>query len=322
MTALPLPPLLVLVAALGLAVGSFLNVVVHRVPAGGSVLHPPSACPACGHRVRGRDNVPVVSWLLLRGRCRDCRATIAWRYPAVEAGTAVLAVGVAAVVVRHAEAARAEGAPLPGAGLPLLAACLVVACAGVALALVDLAHQRLPFGITGSAAVLAAGALAVGWVLAGVAGGPGAAWGAAGPALGGAGLWLAVYGGTWLVTAGRGMGLGDVALAPLLGLVLGAVGTAAAAVGLAAGFVLGAVVGAALLAAVRLASVGRGTGRRVARRPAAGRGRGPAAAAVGSVAGARGLRIPFGPFMLAGAGIGLVAGEPLATAYLSLVGLS
>lgn len=56
---------------LGLVVGSFLNVVIHRVPAGASVVRPPSACPRCGHRIRARDNVPVVSWLVLRGRCRD-----------------------------------------------------------------------------------------------------------------------------------------------------------------------------------------------------------------------------------------------------------
>lgn len=320
MTALPLPPLLVLVAALGLAVGSFLNVVVHRVPTGASVLHPPSACPACGHGVRPRDNVPVVSWLLLRGRCRDCASPIPWRYPAVEAGTAVLAVGVSVVVARHAGSARADGEPLPGAGVPLLVACLVVACAGVALALVDLAHQRLPFAITGWAAALAGAALVVGWALAGVADGPGAAAGVAAPALGGAALWLAVYGGTWLVTAGRGMGLGDVALAPLLGLVLGAAGTAEAAVGLAAGFVLGAVVGAALLGAAR---VGAGAAAPAPVIPTVTpTGSVPAAAAVGSVAGGRGLRIPFGPFMLVGAGAGLVVGEPVAAAYLSLVGLA
>ncbi|MCL2850188.1 MAG: prepilin peptidase, partial [Micrococcales bacterium] len=69
---------MVLVGAglLGLAVGSFLNVVVWRVPEGGSVVSPPSACPACGHRIRAWDNIPVVSWLVLRRRCRDCKAPI------------------------------------------------------------------------------------------------------------------------------------------------------------------------------------------------------------------------------------------------------
>ena len=77
-------------AVLGLLVGSFLNVVVHRVPRGESVVAPPSACPACGTLIAPRDNVPVLSWLLLRGRCRHCRTGISARYPLVEAGTAAL----------------------------------------------------------------------------------------------------------------------------------------------------------------------------------------------------------------------------------------
>jgi leader peptidase (prepilin peptidase) / N-methyltransferase len=70
---------------LGLAIGSFLNVVVHRVPLGLSVVHPPSACPGCGHQIRARHNVPVLGWLVLRGRCYDCRMPISVRYPVVEA---------------------------------------------------------------------------------------------------------------------------------------------------------------------------------------------------------------------------------------------
>lgn len=268
--ALPLPALLALVGALGLAVGSFLNVVVHRVPAGLSVVSPPSACPACGHRVRERDNVPVVSWMLLRGRCRDCATPIPVRYPAVEAGTAVLFVLVAA----HLE------------HLPVLVASLVLAGAGVALALIDLEHGRLPFVVTGAAGALALASLGAGWAVTALADGADAAWATATPALGGALLWLAVYGGTWLLTAGRGMGLGDVALAPVVGLVLGASGWSATAVGLGAGFALGALVGAVLLRH------------------------------------GRGVRIPFGPYLLAGAAVGLFAGEPLASAYLRLTGLA
>src|SRR4051812_28126978 len=82
--------LLVGLAVVGLAVGSFLNVVVWRVPRGGSVVSPPSRCPSCDSRVRARDNVPVASWLLLRGRCRDCRAAISLRYPLVEALSAAV----------------------------------------------------------------------------------------------------------------------------------------------------------------------------------------------------------------------------------------
>jgi leader peptidase (prepilin peptidase)/N-methyltransferase len=77
-------------AVVGLVVGSFVNVVAYRVPQGLSVVRPPSACPACGHRIRPRDNVPVVGWLLLRGRCRDCGSGISIRYPLVEAGTGAI----------------------------------------------------------------------------------------------------------------------------------------------------------------------------------------------------------------------------------------
>jgi leader peptidase (prepilin peptidase)/N-methyltransferase len=104
-----------------------------------------------------------------------------------------------------------------------------------------------------------------------------------------AAAWLAVYGGIWLVTGGRGMGLGDVALAPVLGLVLGWLGWGPALVGLGAGFVIGAAVGVVLMA------VG--------------------AARAGS-------RVPHGPFLLTGAALGMLAGGSLASAYLSLVGLS
>lgn len=275
--ALPLTFVLALVGCLGLVVGSFLNVVVHRVPAGLSVVRPGSACPSCHHLVRGRDNVPVLSWLMLRGRCRDCAAPISLRYPAVEAGTAALFVLVA---LRLAE-------------VPTLAACLVVAAAGVALSLIDLADGRLPFVITGVAGALAAVALLSGWVwlwFAADAGtGRGAAlWSGVWPPLAGAGLWFAVYALVWLATLGRGMGLGDVALAPVLGLVLGAVGLSATAVGVAAGFILGAVVGLGLMV------LGR-AGRRT--------------------------EVPHGPFMVVGAGVGLFAGAPLAAAYLGLVGL-
>jgi len=251
-------------AGLGLLVGSFLNVVVYRLPRGLSVVRPPSACPACDRPVRFYDNVPVLSWLLLRGRCRDCSAPIAWRYPAVEASTGLL---FGLIGWRF--------------GLsPLVVALLFVAATGVALALIDLDHQRLPFRITVPATVVTVLLLGVDAVVGGPA-----------PivvAVASAGVWLAVYGGVWLATAGRGMGLGDVVLAPLLGLVLGWLGWGSSLVGLAGGFVLGAVVGVTLIAAGR-------AGRR--------------------------SRVPHGPFMLAGAALGLFVGQPLWETYLELVGL-
>jgi leader peptidase (prepilin peptidase) / N-methyltransferase len=254
-----------LAGVLGLLVGSFLNVVIHRVPAGLSIVSPGSACPSCEHPVRAYDNVPVLSWLALGGRCRDCAAPISARYPLVELGTGLL---FAVVAWRFGST-------------PYAAAGLVVAATGVALFMIDLDHRRLPFPITGAMAVGAVLALAIDVVRHGPDPIP--------VALASAGLWLAVYGGIWLATAGRGMGLGDVALAPVLGLVLGWLGLGPALVGLGAGFVIGAAVGIALMA----------TG--LAR---------------------RGSRVPHGPFLLSGALLGMLAGAPIASAYLKLVGLA
>ncbi len=105
--------ILALAFALGLAVGSFANVVIARVPKGESILHPPSHCPSCGAPVRPRDNVPVVSWLVLRGRCRDCGWRIPARYPLVELAGGLLALAIAAIVLlcaprRRSRAERAQ----------------------------------------------------------------------------------------------------------------------------------------------------------------------------------------------------------------------
>lgn len=262
---LPTSVVVSVVAVLGLAIGSFLNVVIHRVPAGLSVLYPSSACPGCEHEVRPRDNVPVLSWLWLRGRCRDCAMPIPARYPLVEAGT-----GAA-----FAFTAWRVDDPV------LLAASLVVVGAGIALALIDVEHQRLPFKITAATAGLVAAVLLVALVL-------GASVPSAGAVVSSIALWGTVYGGLWLITSGRGMGLGDVALAPVLGGVLGIAGLGPSAVGLMAGFVLGTVVLLPLMATGRLA---RGA-------------------------------VPHGPFLLAGAAVGLFAGDPVAAGYLRLVGLS
>lgn len=253
-----------LLGVLGLLVGSFLNVVIHRVPAGLSLVTPGSACPGCGHPVRPHDNVPVVSWLLLRGRCRDCSAPIPVRYPLVELATAGL----------FAATGWWFG------WTPYTVAALVAMGAGVALFMIDLDHQRLPFPITSAAAAGVALALGADAVV----NGPGPLL----TALVSAGIWTAVYGGIWLATAGRGMGLGDVALAPVLGLLLGWLGWGPSLVGLMGGFVIGASVGAVLLVT-----------RRAAARS----------------------RIAHGPFLLAGAALALFVGEPLWRSYLGLVGL-
>ncbi|HVQ29982.1 MAG TPA: prepilin peptidase [Vicinamibacteria bacterium] len=117
---------------LGLVVGSFANVCVHRLPLGLSVVSPPSRCPSCGALIAPYDNVPVVGWLVLRGRCRSCRNPISVRYPAVEMLNGLLYLGVALLY-----------------GPSLLAVLfMVVSTALVVLALIDLDHQLLPDAIT------------------------------------------------------------------------------------------------------------------------------------------------------------------------------
>jgi leader peptidase (prepilin peptidase)/N-methyltransferase len=216
----------------GLAIGSFLNVVVWRVPRGESVVRPPSACPRCGHQIRGRDNVPVLGWLLLRGKCRDCAEPISPRYPLVEAGTGLLFGLVAARFGFD----------------PALPAFLYLAAVGIALALIDLDTMRLPDALTlpsyAVVAVLLGGAaLADDQMDNLVRAGIGAL------ALGG------FYFVVWFAYP-AGMGFGDVKLAPTLGAYLGWLGYGVLAVGAFLGFLLGAVVGVAVIA---LAKGGRKT---------------------------------------------------------------
>jgi leader peptidase (prepilin peptidase)/N-methyltransferase len=226
-------PLLVLTGVLGLAVGSFLNVVIHRVPRGESVLRPGSHCPHCGAAVRPWQNVPVLSWLLLRGRCAGCRAGISARYPLVELATAALFV---AVTARFGPA-------------PELPAYLYLAAVSLALALIDLDVRRLP-----NAIVLPS--YAIGAVLLLGAAAAGGDWRAAIRGLVAMALLFALY---LAIASGYrgGMGLGDVKLAGVLGLYLGWLGWSSVLVGAFAGFLLGGLVGVALL-------VTRRAGRRTA----------------------------------------------------------
>src|ERR687884_49754 len=133
-------PLVTAVAGLlGLILGSFLNVVAHRLPRGESFVAPRSRCPGCATPIKPYDNVPVLSWLLLRGRCRTCRTRISWRYPLVELLTAALLVAVVLVKGAHAAA-------LPGVVLVLLL---------VPIAAIDIDHQIIPNRLTLAGAVLA-----------------------------------------------------------------------------------------------------------------------------------------------------------------------
>jgi leader peptidase (prepilin peptidase)/N-methyltransferase len=219
--------LLVLAAVVGLVVGSFLNVVIWRVPRGESVARPGSHCPACSAPVRPRDNVPVLSWALLRGRCRDCAAPVSVRYPLVEAGTAAAFVALAARI-----------------GLePELPAYLYLGAVGVALALIDLDVKRLP-----NAIVLPS--YLVGVVLLGGAALVDGDLSAFVRALLGMAALFAFYFLLALVYP-AGMGFGDVKLAGVLGLYLGWLGWAEVVTGGFLGFLFGGVVGAALMAARR-----------------------------------------------------------------------
>jgi leader peptidase (prepilin peptidase)/N-methyltransferase len=246
----------VLAALGGLVVGSFLNVVAYRLPLGESLVAPGSRCPSCGTPIKPYDNVPVVGWLLLRGRCRSCRRAISARYPLVEAVTAVLAVAV--VLVKHSPRDVTLG--------------LVLVAVLVPISLIDFDQRVIPNKITLPAAIVA---LAVGLaftpsrvpeqLIAGAA--------AAG--------FLLVF----ALAYPKGMGIGDVKLAGVLGLFLGR----SVAVALLVGVLAGAIVGAAIMA-----QLGVKQGRKTA--------------------------VPFGPFLALGGVVGLLAGPAMVHWYLTSFG--
>jgi leader peptidase (prepilin peptidase) / N-methyltransferase len=236
----------------GLLVGSFLNVVAHRLPRGESLAPSRSGCPSCGARPRAIDTVPVVSWLALRGHCHACGARIPARGPLVELATGAL---FAAVVATQDDALR-------------IVLGLLLVTALVPITLIDLDHRLIPNRITGAAAV--AGLVAI------LALDPGF--------LGEALVAAAAAGGFFLVAAllnPRGMGMGDVKLAALLGLYLGRAGAPAILIAL----VLGVVAGAAVIA-----RKGTGAGRKTT--------------------------VPFGPFLALGGLVAFFAGDALVDRYL------
>lgn len=183
----------ILAIPVGLIIGSFINVVAYRIPAGKSVVSPPSACPTCHHPIRPRDNIPIVSWLLLRGKCRDCHAPISARYPIVEATTGGLF--VAAVVVIGLEWS--------------LPAYLWFAGVTLALVLTDLDVKRIPNRILYPSTVVGTLLLLGAAVLDGDLG---HFW----RGLVGGGIYFALFLVIALVARG-GFGFGDVKLAFFLG---------------------------------------------------------------------------------------------------------
>jgi leader peptidase (prepilin peptidase) / N-methyltransferase len=243
---------IVLAAVGGLIIGSFLNVVAYRLPRGESLAHPPSRCPACEAPVKPYDNIPVVSWVLLRGKCRSCGAPISWRYPAVEAITGLLY----ALVM----AARWDDASGIALGIVLVTVLIPIA-------LIDYDYRIIPNRITGPAAVVAIliGVLfdqdfVVEQLIAGAAAG---------------GFFLLAA-----IAYPRGMGMGDVKLAGVMGLYLGRAVGLAVLIGLVAGVVVGGVI---------MARVGAREGRKMA--------------------------IPFGPFLALGGIIAIFAGDAVADWY-------
>lgn len=186
----------ILVTLLGLVIGSFLNVVIHRLPRNESIVSPGSRCPACGHALRWYDNIPILSYVALGGRCRGCRAKISPRYPVIE-----LVTGLLFLLHYHAFG-----------WTPLLAVRLFFASATVALLAIDLEHQLLPDVITLPGIVIG---LFSSFVLP-----PGMKDALIGMLLGGGFLWL--VGEAYYRYAGEeGMGGGDVKMLAMIGAFLG-----------------------------------------------------------------------------------------------------
>ena len=220
-------PIVVIVGVLGLAIGSFLNVVIHRVPRGESVVHPPSHCPSCNTELKGRHNVPVVSWLVLRGRCAFCRAPISVRYPLVEAVTGLLFAGLTLRFGLTAE----------------LPAFLYLAAVAVTLAMIEVDVRRLPDSIVMPSYIVAIALLMP-------AGAENGDWHGAQRSLAGM-LALVALLFAFAIAFPNGLGFGDVKLAGLLGLYLAWLSWDALFLGVITTFVIAGVGGRAVVASGR-----------------------------------------------------------------------
>ena len=188
--------ILVLATIMGLAIGSFLNVVIYRLPLGQSLLTPPSTCPSCRTRLRAIDNVPVLSWLALGGKCHHCKAPISPQYPLVEFVTGVLFLLITWVT------------PMG----PLLAARLILVVILIALFGIDLHHQILPNTIT-------LPGIAIGFLFS-LAGPPGWIDSLLGILLG-AGILYGIAAAYYAVRREEGLGMGDVKMLAMIGAFLG-----------------------------------------------------------------------------------------------------
>jgi leader peptidase (prepilin peptidase)/N-methyltransferase len=192
----PETTLLLLATIFGLVIGSFLNVCIHRIPLRMSLVSPPSRCPKCGRPVRWFDNIPVLSWILLGGKCRSCENRISAQYPMVELATGLAFLAVAWVTPP---------------GLQLVAR-LIFVCLLVVLFGIDLEHQLLPDVIT-------LPGIAIGLIFSVVAS-PGWQNALMGVVLG-AGVLYAIAGAYYVVRRQEGLGMGDVKMLAMIGAFLG-----------------------------------------------------------------------------------------------------
>ncbi|MFC4242435.1 prepilin peptidase [Gryllotalpicola reticulitermitis] len=225
----------------GSLIGSFLNVVVYRVPRRLSVVSPPSACPRCGQLIKGYDNIPLLSWLMLRGKCRNCAEPISARYPLVELGTG-LAFAAVALWFALTRWQAGDAAHLTASVLELVA-FLYLAAVSVALALIDLDTHTLPNRIVGPSYL-------VGGVLLGAASVITRNWSGLVTMFAGAAALFALYFIVAMISP-RGMGFGDVKLAGVLGLYLAHLGLAQLVVGAFSAFVFGGLFAIVLVIARR-----------------------------------------------------------------------
>lgn len=189
-------PIVGLAALFGALIGSFLNVVIYRLPLGQSLVSPPSRCRKCGYSLRWFDNIPIASWVALRGRCRKCGVSVSWQYPVVELLTAILFALVAWTT------------PVG----PLLFARLILVCILIALFGIDLEHQILPNSITLPGIV-------IGLIFSTVAP-PGIRDAIIGTLLGG-GILYGIAAAYYLWRREEGMGMGDVKMLAMIGAFLG-----------------------------------------------------------------------------------------------------
>jgi leader peptidase (prepilin peptidase) / N-methyltransferase len=261
-------PLAIVALVVGACIGSFLNVCIHRLPLDESVVAPRSRCPGCGTTIAWYDNIPVLSWLLLRARCRTCQAPIAARYPLVELSTGGLAVIALAIFGPTAQALVA---------FAFTAALLCVT-------FIDVDHFIIPDEVS-------LPGLVIGLAVAGLPSGIGLANAALGALLGGGILWAVAAGYEWL-TDREGMGFGDVKLLAMIGAFLG---WQAVPLVLVAASVSGSLAGVAVMLGQGLS----GAGRRVVRQLGAG------ALCPFVRRAAQRTAIPFGPFLALGAVLAL-----------------